>query len=497
MNRVDATILEACDSPALFGRWFKTAATWRAWFIFLRALFGLPIAEDDRELWERCTARRWLPDSGGFHEAWLICGRRAGKSLILALVAVFLATFRDWAPYFSPGERGTVMVIAADRRQARVIFRYALALLRKVPALAALIERETADAIDLSNGVTIEILTANFRSLRGYTVVAALGDEVAFWRSEESANPDAEILAAIRPAMATIPGSRLLVASSPYAKRGVVWDAFRKHFGKDGPVLVWRADTRTMNPTVPEELIAEAYERDPASAAAEYGAEFRSDVETFIAREVVEALVVPGRHELPPVSGTVYFAFVDPSGGSQDSMTLAIAHGSEGRAVLDAVRERRPPFSPDAVVEEFTTLIKSYGGLASVEGDRYGGEWPRERFKVHGVEYRVAEKPKSDIYRDLLPRLNSGQAELLDHPRLVAQLCGLERRTARGGRDSIDHAPGSGSRDDLSNAVAGALIKAVRPQSTADDLTGLEIDLRTFKRTPYDGHITLSKGSSP
>ena len=68
------------------------------------------------------------------------------------------------------------------------------------------------------------------------------------------------------------------------------------------------------------------------------------------------------------------------------------------------------------------------------------------------------EQSKSDLYRDLLPILNSGRAELLDVPRLVSQLCGLERRTARGGRDSIDHAPGA--HDDLSNSVAGAIVSA-------------------------------------
>jgi hypothetical protein len=75
-----------------------------------------------------------------------------------------------------------------------------------------------------------------------------------------------------------------------------------------------------------------------------------------------------------------------------------------------------------------------------VRGDRYAGEWPRERFRVHGLTYEPSEQNKSELYLALLPLLNSGRAELLDDKRLVAQLCGLERRTARGGRDSIDQA---------------------------------------------------------
>jgi hypothetical protein len=452
-----ASIIDACADPALFARWFRDTDTWRSWFVFLRVLFGLPLSGQHLELFQRCTGRE-VPPAGGARESWLICGRRAGKSFILALVAVFLACFLDWSQYLSPGERGTVMVIAADKKQARVIYRYAVAMLREVPMLKALISRDTADAIDLTNGITIEILTASFRTVRGYTLIAALCDEIAFWRSDESANPDSEIIGAIRPAMATIPGAMLLCASSAYARRGALWTAYRKFFGKETPVLVWKADTRTMNPTVPQSVIDEAYENDPASAAAEYGAEFRTDVETYITREVVEAAVVQGRYELPPIPGAPYVAFVDPSGGSSDSMTLAIAHrDNTGRAVLDAVRERRPPFSPDDVVLEFVAALKSYR-VREVTGDRYGGEWPRERFRVHGVEYQVSEKAKSDIYRDALPLLNSGRVELLDLPRLSGQLCGLERRTARGGRDSIDHAPGA--HDDIANAVAGVLVNA-------------------------------------
>ncbi len=326
--------------------------------------------------------------------------------------------------------------------------------------LAKLIERETADAFDLNNGVSIEVATASYRSTRGYTLIAALLDELSFWRTEDSANPDSEIIAALRPAMATIPGAMLLCASSPYARRGALWDAHRKHFGKDGdPVLVWQAPTRAMNPTVAQSVIDAAIEADPAAAAAEYLAQFRADVETFVSREVVDAVVVVGRQELPRIDGVHYFAHVDPSGGSSDSMTLAIAHVEGNRAVLDLVRERRPPFSPDDATQEFAALVKAYG-TTTVRGDRYAGLWPRERFAVHGIDYVVADKPKTDIYRDLLPILNSGRAELLDHPRLIVQLCALERRTARGGRDSIDHPPGA--HDDVANAVAGVIVAALK-----------------------------------
>jgi hypothetical protein len=459
------TVLDVMSDQRLLGRHFRDEATWRAWRVFLAALFGLPIAAGDLELYQQCTGRSSPPDAPS-SQATLIIGRRGGKSRVLALTAVFLGCFRDWLPYLAPGERGYVVVVAADRRQARVIMNYVRAFLTETPMLAKMITKENVEDIELKNQVGIEVATCSYRTIRGRTVIAGLCDEAAFWSDESSANPDVEVLAALRPAMATVPGSMLLVASSPYARRGILWDAFRRHFGKAGAPLLWKAATRTMNPTVPQSVVDEAMEADPASAAAEFGAEFRTDVDAFVAREVVDAAVVPDRHELPPVSGTSYVAFVDPSGGSSDSMTLAIAHADADRGVVDAVRERKPPFSPDDVVEEFAKLLKSYG-ISEVCGDRYAGEWPRERFRIYGIEYIPSEKPKSDLYRDVLPILNANRAELLDLPRLTAQLCGLERRTARGGRDSIDHAPGG--HDDIANAVAGVLVR------TVGDFAGMEV----------------------
>jgi hypothetical protein len=172
---------------------------------------------------------------------------------------------------------------------------------------------------------------------------------------------------------------------------------------------------------------------------------------------------------------------VDPSGGVGDSFTAAVGHvetrdGHEVR-VLDAIREVRPPFSPEQTVTDLAVFLKTYR-VARVVGDRYAGEWPREQFRKHGIEYVVSERVKSDIYRDTLPLVNSGRVELLDHPRLMAQLAGLERRTARGGRDSIDHGPGA--HDDVVNAVCGALVLGAASRAHApgmvDCWTGEPLD---------------------
>jgi hypothetical protein len=75
----------------------------------------------------------------------------------------------------------------------------------------------------------------------------------------------------------------------------------------------------------------------------------------------------------------------------------------------------------------------------------------------------VSEELTSDNFRETLPLLNSGRIELLDHPRLIAQLIGLERRTSRLGKDTISHPPGG--HDDIATAVCGAALLGIGASS--------------------------------
>ncbi len=441
--------------------------TWRAWRVFLAALFALSMPEEDVEVYRAGTGRLAVPTVPA-REAWMVVGRRGGKSRIVALIAVYLALFRVYR--LAPGERGVVMVLSATRGQAKVAFRYILAFLQMDPTLKAQIVGDaTAERIELANGIDIEIHTSSFRSIRGSTVVAAICDEVAYWRTDDAANPDTEILAALRPAMATVENALLLALSSPHARRGELWTTYKNHFGKDGdPILVWQAATRTMNPLVPERLITEACETDEPRARAEYFAEFRRDIETFISAETLEAARgAAGVTDIGRIPGCAYFAFVDPSGGSSDSFTLAIGHHERGRTIVDLVREQKPPFSPETTVVGFVETLRAYG-ITLVSGDRYGGEFPRELFRKGGIGYEISELSKSELYLELLPLLNSVRVALPDHARLFAQLGALERRTARGGRDSVDHPPGS--HDDLANAVAGVVVHVARHGGATLDL---------------------------
>lgn len=472
------------------GRGGPSRAVWR---VFWKAADGLPLEPDELTVYRLHTGRTTAPTIPA-RECWLPAGRRGGKSENMVTRATWRAIATDWHALLSQGEVGVIPLVAADRDQARNSLAY-LKGLTKHATVAPYVVRVLKDAVEFRTGAVVKVATASWRSTRGYTMLDAILEECAFYAVEGSANPDEEILGAIRPALLTVPGARLYGISSPYARRGILWKAYEKHWGRDdSDVLVFSADTLSLNPTVNAAEIARAFEDDPQAAGSEYGRDglvaFRLDVEAFLSVEAVEATVNRERPlELPPSSELRYVAFTDPSGGSQDSWTLAIAHREGERVILDCTRETRPPFSPEQVTGELAKVLKSYR-VTHVVGDRYAGEFPRELFRGQGIEYRPADKTKSDYYRELLPVVNGGRCELPPDARLKGQLVGLERRVARGGKDSIDHAPGA--KDDLANAVAGALVQALEGKAVP-----LVAGVPIVGASRWDGSRFVEGGQNP
>ena len=274
-------IIRAFHDRNLLGAGIRDFSTFKAWEVALSAIFGLGFVSDEqREIYERCTHRTDNP--APCREAVLLCGRRSGKSFMMALCAVWLALFRFGGkkPYLQRGEVLTIKVIAQDRDAARTIMGYVDGLLT-TPLLKAKIKKQTATAFELGN-VRIEVATCDYRAVRSYTCGAALCDEACFWSNDNGVNPAEAIFAALRPCMKTVPNSLMLIGSSPWARRGAVYDRYDRWFGvPNDQTLIWQAPTLEMNPSIDPAEIQLEYNLDPINAAAEYGATFRTDVEVF------------------------------------------------------------------------------------------------------------------------------------------------------------------------------------------------------------------------
>jgi hypothetical protein len=474
-NRPRISLRDALDDPQLLGTMLQ-GDSWFAWRALLFASMGEQLTHEERTLFRELTQREHEPDQR-VEEFIAVIGRRGGKSRAISVIATYIAAFVPH-PMLAPGERGIVLCIAPDVEQSKIALDYIEAAFRASPILCQLIEARTQRSLKLTNKIDIEVRASDFRRLRGPTYVAVIADESAFWFNDNSANPDSEILNAVRPGLATTRGPAFII-SSPYARRGELWNLYNRHFGPAGDplVLVAQAPSRVMNPSLPQSVVDRALERDASSARAEYLAEFRSDLEAFVVREAVEACVATGVYERPYQTGISYKAFCDPSGGSKDSFTFCISHyiASSQIVVVDCLREAKPPFSPELVCEQFATLLKSYS-LDRVVSDRYGSIWPVEQYAKFGIVCEQSARVKSELYLDLLPLINSRRIDLLDHQKTLNQLCSLEQRNTRGAKPSIDHPPNT--HDDLINAVAGAasLCLATAPYNLDSMVDGFEPD---------------------
>ena len=437
-------------------------SSWLNWSIALRAVYGLPIKKKHSDLILSCTGRALnLLPKDGFNTALFLTGRRSGKSRISAIVGAYEAVLSGREKLLAKGEIGLVAIIAPTTKQARIVKTYLRAIFDETPLLQNTVVAETQWSFELSNGVKVEILVGDWRSIRGYTLLSAIVDEVCFFGldAESKVRSDSELIRAIKPSLATTQG-RLIAISSPYAKKGWGYTQYKRNFGNDaGNVLVWNCSSRTMNQTLPQSIVDEALAEDLQSAKSEYLGEFRDDICIWLPREAIESVVKKGRKELLPKSGIQYFAFVDVSGGRSDPASIAIAH-KEDKIIIDYIKNYPAPHSPYDVISNMATTLKKFG-IRKIWGDNYSAEFVAGAFRSHGFIYEKSKLNKSQLYLELLPMICSGSIELLDDETLINQLSSLERRTRSGGKDSVDHP--QGGHDDVANVVAGVGFFVTKP----------------------------------
>jgi hypothetical protein len=449
-------IIKAIKDENLFKPFIgKDLTSWHNWFTALRVLYGLPIEPLKASLIKDCTGRdvKLLPKEG-FGTALFLVGRRSGKSKIAAVIGAYEAGMSGREKLLSKGEMGVVAILAPTKKQGRIVKNYLRAIFAQTSLLRNEIESETAEGFLLSNGVLVEILVGDFRAVRGYTLLAAIVDEIAFFGldAESKVRSDTELIRAIQPSLATVQG-KLICIGSPYAKKGWSYQQYKKNWGNNlAKTLVWNCGSRIMNPTLSQDIIDEAMAEDRQSALSEYMGEFRDDVVIFLPREIIDAVVIKNRLELLPNQSIIYFAFCDVSGGRSDDAGIAIGHKNGRKIIVDFQKKYRPPHSPYQVIGSMCEELRRYN-LRKITGDNYSAEFVKQAFESNGIKYEKSELPKSQLYLELLPRLCSGEIELLDDEISVNQLASLERRTRSGGRDIIDHP--QGGKDDLANVIAG------------------------------------------
>jgi hypothetical protein len=455
------TILDLLRDTRLCGGLpaFRDLSTWKAWLVFLAAVWGLPRgdlaavgvdADEALQIFQRHTHRQAWPPPGGVPEACAIVGVQSGKTKIMSLCTDFAAL---------TGEPGTYAVgFAQDHRNSmRVLLRYAREPFTTLNVLKREVVRETADTLELRNGVRLAAYPCRPASARGIRACLVAIDELAFFTATDGRPTDLEMLRVARGRLATT-GGKLIVASSPYAQSGALWDLHRRHYGReDSPTLIWQATAPEMNPTLPTDYLQRMEVEDPEAYTSEVAGQFRAGLSLCFDPEALAACVVAGVRERAPEPGRTYVAHFDASGGRRDAAALAIAHHDGGRGMLDALRAWPAPHNPASAVAEACALLRAYR-LHEVTGDRYSAEFVVDAFRAHVITYRASERDTSTLFLELLPLVNAERVQLLDRPDLLRELRMLERRRgSSSGRDRVSHPPSG--HDDRAAAVAGCLTR--------------------------------------
>ena len=261
------SLRRALSDPKLLGS-ALSGDSWQVLRVVLIAAMGEALSDDERVIFKQLTGRDHEPGER-VDELAAVVGRRGGKSRALATLAVYIAVLCQHR--LAPGERGIVLIVAQNgKRAARVVLHYAEACFDAAPTLAALVVSRSDSVIELKGGVALEVRWQSFRAVRGFTLCTAICDEVAFWWSDDCyANPDVETLAALRPGLLTTRGP-LVLASSPYARKGVLWDAYKNHYGTAGSPSVrrCRAPPATLIPRYPRLGSSTSWNAIPCATAA-------------------------------------------------------------------------------------------------------------------------------------------------------------------------------------------------------------------------------------
>ena len=436
--------------------------SWSAWRILLIAAMGEALTDDERAIFTKLTDREKEP--GEMVEVLLVvAGRRSGKTKAMSVLSVYLSTLCDWSDDLSLGERGVALFMAPTERQAVVAHRFSAELVDSVELLRSTVESRANSTLALKRGIDLETQPASWRHSRGFTSICVALDECAFLRTgDDAANPDTEIVAALKPSLATTSGPMLLT-SSPSHMDGIVYRLWKKHYGAAGDprCLVVHADSRSLNPSLRQSVIDRAYEDDPVGAAAEYGAEWREPFSAYLSREQVERCVERGISLRARLPGIQYVCFVDPASGTgTDSFAACIAHKARDKdrdvIVIDALFEVVPPFDAFTTVAWFAKQLRAWG-IREVWGDNWAGGFPVSVFARVGISYMTCPLSASELYLHALPSFGGGMVALLDVGRGVEQLIGLRRRIGQGGHETIVHQ--GRAHDDVANCIVGAIWK--------------------------------------
>lgn len=414
-----------------------------------------------------------------------VCGARSGKSyLLVALRLVWGMLVRDLSS-MAPGQRAVAMIVGPNEKLRREVLNYAMGAIQSRPELESMLVRETTDMLELvrpdGKHVYMEggVATAGGYGAVGRAFTDFALDECAFFRDDSFKVNDKAIFRA--GATRVLPGGQVIVASTPWAQSGLLYELHRDNFGRPGDTLVAHARTLMMNPSETVRSIVEVEtRRDPDNAAREYDAQFMTSGTTvFFESKSVDDAVTDEPFEVRPHD--VIGAGGDFGFRSDSSALLMVAMRGDTLHLFDGTEERPTadaPLKPSKTVAAFAEKIA--GRCTYLMADRHYREAIAELLETHGLIYAPAPLTPADTY--VRARMLMREGRIMIHPmpfrdRLVQQMREVHGKPTSGGGMSIAHPRwATGGHGDLCAAfvlavwfVSGEPVKEPEPELGTKD----------------------------
>lgn len=459
-NLAGLNIIEAITDPRILNDTLSVAQE-----SFHRTMYGLPLTPEQAAIAVEAVGRKEI-EPRVYRSAFLCAGRRSGKSTrIAANVVVFEACINKHP--IPPGERAAVILVAPTIRQAANTFKIIERKIQRSPTLKRLIvsvrSSPNESIIELSNQIDIVVIPANAKHVRGWNIVAAVLEEACFFRdSDTGAYNLEEIVNAIKPGMLTVPDSKMVLVSSPWAQVGYAWSLVRDR-DKNPDVLIWRAPSWVMNPTLDRAELERERQRNEQYWRREYAAEWVSSASVLLDSVLVERCVARGISEFPHKREFVHCLALDPSSRGDD-FAMCCSHAEGDVIVIDYVKAWRAPgrgryIDYNVVIPHILDTMRRYD-IPKAWSDQVSAAALSAAITKAGFQFEqtttfgTKAAPK---FQTLRQKIVSGELVIPDDPELVEQLKNLEEILAEGGRSTVEARTG---KDDKAVCCALAVYAA-------------------------------------
>lgn len=453
----------------------------------------IPASMTEVEIYEFLTDKPYDPKAIAeirVNKIDLICGRRSGKTLLSAIIAIYCAISNNWKPFLHKTPFATVLIMSHSREFSDEVLEVIKTLIENSPVLSRLINstaKQTTSAMNLKvpwivadgvieySRVQIKVGAASSKTTRGIAACAILCDEIAYWNLDESMKEtDVKIMKAVRPAMKQFGDSAMLIKlSSPGIKQGILYNEYQADRAGTLPksYAVFKAPSWMMNTIIDAKEFVEEWELDQDGFDTEYRSNFAESLSNFMSPELVELARMKGVKFLPPLDTkeAKYFAAIDAA-FKADRFTFSLVSVRENRVTQHIVMgwegTRKDPVKAHTVAQYIKTIIKDFP-VDHVAADQYAFQPLKEIFDQYNVElkeYTFTSVFKKKIYFNLKKLVNSQQMDLLDHEQQAKELKELVVEQSATGTIKIGHP--AGGKDDFADSLAIASFLATEGQTT-------------------------------